>query len=249
MFMSSIRSFWKKITQKNVLLYGIPSSIGISAAFLLWKKKQEENKGPDWEAYYQATLNNKVDQSYIDLIKQIQSTKTKEKKVLDIGTGTGRYALYTAKQDYEVFATDRQPHAIEITEKRLKEAGIKNFKTLHHDIAENELTPEMKKNKYLLITLARVLPFIRKEKTEAVIKKLAQLLHKPDGYMYGHFFGKQHSWCDDPEIHCVSKEEVYALLKKAGFSEIKIDEFIQKDHPSAVSGPTNWHEFTFTAKN
>ena len=57
-----------------------------------------------------------------------------EGKVLDIGCGAGRHSLYLQSRDFDVFAIDNSPLAIEICKLRgVKKAELKSL----HDIDEN----------------------------------------------------------------------------------------------------------------
>lgn len=47
----------------------------------------------------------------------------KERKVLDLGCGTGRHIVYFAKRGFDVYGIDISPQAIKLTKSWLKKGG------------------------------------------------------------------------------------------------------------------------------
>jgi ubiquinone/menaquinone biosynthesis C-methylase UbiE len=46
------------------------------------------------------------------------------RRVLDLGCGAGRHLVYLAKEDFEVYGIDSSKEALEISRRRLEEAGL-----------------------------------------------------------------------------------------------------------------------------
>jgi 2-polyprenyl-3-methyl-5-hydroxy-6-metoxy-1,4-benzoquinol methylase len=62
------------------------------------------------------------------LIELIASGKIRQCKTIDIGCGTGNYAIYFAKEGYEVTGIDISPSAISIAKKKASERKVEcNF--------------------------------------------------------------------------------------------------------------------------
>jgi len=62
-------------------------------------------------------------------------------KVLDVGMGEGRHAVYLAQQGYDVTGVDISPMAIKKAEKLAKEFNV-NIKTIASSIEKFKITPE-----------------------------------------------------------------------------------------------------------
>jgi SAM-dependent methyltransferase len=63
-----------------------------------------------------------------DLVKLVDSGKLKPCKTIDVGCGTGNYAIYLASRGFDVTGIDISPTAIKIAKEKAKKKGIKcNF--------------------------------------------------------------------------------------------------------------------------
>lgn len=59
--------------------------------------------------------------------------------VLDAGCGTGRLTIPIAERSREVWAIDFSPKSLEVVQRKAKEHGLANVKTIEADIAQSDL--------------------------------------------------------------------------------------------------------------
>lgn len=86
-----------------------------------------------WDEIYreQGIVQNQVLEPVKVFIEKLKNKRLL--KVLDLGCGTGRNAIYMAGIGLQVTATDISDKALEITEKRAKQLGL-SLETVRHDI-------------------------------------------------------------------------------------------------------------------
>ena len=94
----------------------------------------------DLDKIYRETPLDKIPWNYEtppdSLIELINSEKIKPCKSIDLGCGTGNYAIYFATKGFNFTGIDRSPSAISIAKKKAKEKGVEcNF--LVADITSN----------------------------------------------------------------------------------------------------------------
>lgn len=101
--------------------------------------KQSDMNEIEWELVWNEIYKNNrnIEQGILSTVIMAKDVfkKNKVKKVLDLGCGTGRHAIYLAEKGFNVTATDISSVAIEITRNKAKKAGV-NITTLCHDIRE-----------------------------------------------------------------------------------------------------------------
>ncbi|WP_179884816.1 class I SAM-dependent methyltransferase [Bacillus sp. AFS015802] len=111
------------------------------------------------------------------------STLVKKGKVLDLGIGEGRNALYFAGKGYEVEGVDISETAIERSLSNAQKAGV----GLKAEV--NDLTSiQIEENTYSLIILANVLNFFNDEQIKEILKKAKNGLVE-GGLIYINAFG------------------------------------------------------------
>lgn len=129
---------------------------------------------PFWENEYL----NKEKSTFGNPSKEVEDIVpflSKDARILDVGCGDGRHALYLAKSGFKVDAFDISTNAIDKLN-YLKGKYKFNINTCICDVLDFEF-----KYKYDLIIVHGVLQFIKKEKQPIVIDLLKKWT-KPDGY-------------------------------------------------------------------
>ncbi|MCL0077254.1 class I SAM-dependent methyltransferase [Dehalococcoidia bacterium] len=175
-----------------------------------------------------------------------------EGKVLDLGIGEGRNALFFARMGYDVEGVDISHAAIERCIDRAENANLK-VKAEVGDLREVDIPP----GRYSLIIAAWALNFLKKTEAEEIIKRIRNGLKK-DGFVYigvfsindpgyeratknlkvveeNTFFSPRRS----AFIHYFTKEEVLSLF--AGLQVIYCAEGIELD--LGHGGDRHYHGF------
>ncbi|ATP41326.1 SAM-dependent methyltransferase [Solibacillus sp. R5-41] len=94
-----------------------------------------------WDDFYQDKLKpipffiNKPDENLVDYI---ETGKIQPKKVLELGCGAGRNAIYLAKQGFSVVGVDLSENALHWANERAEEAKLE-IDFIHSDIFELDL--------------------------------------------------------------------------------------------------------------
>jgi tellurite methyltransferase len=137
-------------------------------------------------------------------------------KVLEIGAGAGRNALFLASNGYEVRATDISSLAVERLAKQAQDMGV-SLDTAVSDIADEEL-----KDDYDAILCTFTFHHLTEEDAELVIRKMQQHT-KSNGFNLittftkrGDFFKKNP---DTPNFYLDDKEQLERLYE--GWKVIK----------------------------
>jgi tellurite methyltransferase len=96
----------------------------------------------------------------------------KGKRLIDIGCGEGRNAIFFAKNGYEVSAFDLSPIAVEKTKKYAKEADVE-IRVFQEDISSFELVEE-----YQIIFSTGTLQYIPQERRNEIIQNYKEHTEK-----------------------------------------------------------------------
>jgi tellurite methyltransferase len=159
-------------------------------------------------------------------------------KILEIGAGGGRNALFLASQGYEVHAMDISTLAVERLTQQAREKGI-NLDAVASDIVEEEL-----KDDYDAIICTSMLHHLAKEDAETVIKKM-QKHTKPQGFnlitaftQNGDFY-KNHP--DTNNFYLNNKEQLEQLYE--GWKVIKSFEKEGKARSLDIEGKAQFNIF------
>ncbi|TMW70990.1 class I SAM-dependent methyltransferase [Alteribacter natronophilus] len=135
----------------------------------LWEK-QYLNTDQLWASEPEAVLSK-----YADLVD-------KDGKVLDLGMGEGRNALYYGGKGFDVTGIDYSPTAVERTQEKAQQLGVK-LDTSSGDLKDYEITP----GSCSLIIMASVLNFFRDDEIDAILDKVEKGLKK-GGLLYLNVF-------------------------------------------------------------
>lgn len=120
---------------------------------------------PFWENEY-LNRNRSVFGKVSREIEEIVGKLPENAKILDVGCGDGRNAIYLASYGFEVDAFDISQNAIDKLDYLKKEAGL-NIKTAVCDVMDYDF-----RYKYDLIIVHGVLQFIEKDRQPAIIELL-----------------------------------------------------------------------------
>jgi 2-polyprenyl-3-methyl-5-hydroxy-6-metoxy-1,4-benzoquinol methylase len=133
-------------------------------------------KKEDWDRYFKERKDfSPVNDLFIEyLLKFLKSLGLKNiKYILDLGCGTGNFAVKLAKRDYRVKAIDYSVEAIKIAKEKAKKAGISNL--IDFEINDIEKI-EFEKEKHDLVILRLVYAFIKNKKS--LLSKVKRSLSK-----------------------------------------------------------------------
>ncbi|MBC7871394.1 MAG: class I SAM-dependent methyltransferase, partial [Chitinophagaceae bacterium] len=114
-----------------------------------------------------------------------QSLLPSQGKVLDLGMGEGRNALFLAMNGYDVTGVDIAPSAVEKCLERAKSMGV----TLVAKVS-NLMDIEIEPNNYTLIISTMTLQFLKKSEADTVITRIKQGL-QPGGMVYLSMFSTE----------------------------------------------------------
>jgi len=180
------------------------------------------------KASLQKRLIKRTNFTYYYLIKKINSVlhDNKNKKVLDIGCGTGAISLYLAKQGCDVTGVDISHYAIELAKKNARNFNLtKKAKFLEKDIQKASI-----KGNFNLIICSEVLEHLKKDKKKLL--DLNKILNK-DGKLIISVPSKnaplfrmgllQKFDMEVGHLRRYSRMELTKLLEKTGYKILQID--------------------------
>ncbi len=147
----------------------------------------------DWEQAYrnaETIWGEKPDHLLVDIAPQVPKGK-----VLDLGMGEGRNAVFFAAQGYDVKGIDLSPTAVEKCLQRARSLNI----PLQAEAA-NLLDVTIEPNSQALIISTMVLQFIKKSEGEVVIQRIKDGL-QPGGMVYLTLFSTDDPWINQFRQH------------------------------------------------
>ncbi|MCK1995142.1 class I SAM-dependent methyltransferase [Peribacillus muralis] len=159
---------------------------------------------------------NNILSQYVDMLPE-------SGKVLDIGIGEGRNALFFAKRGFAVEGIDISETAVERCLEFSKEHNL-NVKASVQDITSFEIEP----NKYSLIILSNVLNFFPDRDIKIIIEKVKNGLLK-NGLVYISAF-------DDKEPGRKKAPEKYEQLAEHTFYNERLNMFLHYFTRSELEG-------------
>lgn len=115
------------------------------------------------------------------------------KKILDMGCGFGRNAIYLAKQGFEISAFDLSEHSIAMTEEKAKAAGVELKDLFVSDMLE--LTYE--DNTFDCMLAMNVISHTDTEGFFDCLSEIKRML-KPNGEAYFTVGSKESFWFNNP---------------------------------------------------
>lgn len=145
-------------------------------------------------------------------------------KVLDVGCGTGNYALFLARQGYHVTGFDLSSKMLEIAREKSRQAGL----AINLVQGDAHRLPFPGEN-FALVTCSLTLEFTREP--AAVLREIHRVL-QGKGFLLWSFLNRLSSWTLYRRIkghlkpsvyncaHFFSRKEARSLLQQAGFAQI-----------------------------
>jgi len=193
---------------------------------------------------YRETPINKIPWNYEtppeSLVELIKSGKIKPCKTIDLGCGTGNYALYLANEGFDVVGIDISPSAVSNANEKAKKQGI-DCRFLVKDLLDELDFNE----KFDFAFDWEVLHHIFPENRQLYIKNVYKILNPEARYLSVSFsekdpaFGGQGKYRQTPlgtVLYFSSKEELEALFKPFfQIIEIKTQEIRGKPRPHIVN--------------
>ncbi|MGD2250245.1 MAG: methyltransferase domain-containing protein [Candidatus Methanofastidiosia archaeon] len=119
-------------------------------------------------------------------------------KTLDFGCGEGRHSLFLAQNGYTVDAVDDSQEAINKLQSLKKEYGVSSHINAY---SGNIITMPLPVQKYSLVIISYVLPFLKQSEIATVLEKAKSAL-KPKGCIYVSAITT-----DDNEYHSYKKTQ------------------------------------------
>lgn len=198
-----------------------------------------QTKG-QWDQYYQNTLN--ATEPYKTLIlaqKYFEIEDQRASLAVDLGTGTGRDALFLLKKGWKVHAIDAEPLALEILLNRASEH------LTHLEVNISPFATMVLPNNVALINASYSLPFCSPEEFPDCWQNIIDHL-AIGGRFAGQFFGERDEWATNPSLTFHSQEKLLQL-----FEEHFTIEYLQIEEgllPTAAGPMKHWHVYHIVAR-
>lgn len=190
-----------------------------------------------WDEYFQNTLNASKPEYTLFLAQQYFEKEGKAAGLaVDLGTGTGRDALFLLNHGWSVLAIDAEPLAIEILLSRAEG----DLEVMISPFSEMTLPENID-----LINASLSLPFCSPEDFPACWQKIQDHL-AIGGRFAGQLFGDKDDWAADPSRTFLTQEQMLQLFKDNFVLEyLQIEEGLL---PTAAGPMKRWHIYHVVAK-
>ncbi len=197
--------------------------------------------GGYWDEYYQNTLNATKPHNTLLLAQQYFEIDEKASGLaVDLGTGTGRDALFLLKKEWKVLAIDAEPMSIEILLNRAQ-----NEQLNHLEVQNSPFSDMILPDNVDLINASFSLPFCSPEDFPECWQKIIDHL-AIGGRFAGQLFGDKDEWASDPSRTFHTKEQMLHLFKENFTIEyLQIEEGLL---PTAAGQMKHWHVYHVVAK-
>ncbi len=187
-----------------------------------------------WEKHYSKVEDNLWGLNPIDTLVDYTSLVSKEGKVLDLGMGEGRNALYFASKGYSTVGIDISETAVNRCQRYATESGF-----IVEAKVENLIDYPLEENAYSLIILANVLNFFNDDEIELIIKKVKNGLIK-GGLIYIDVFDVNDPGYKKHIVNCkMIKESTFYRPKSDSsihfFTKNELDYFFDDFEPIKLS--------------
>jgi tellurite methyltransferase len=205
----------KKKTIKIVIFIILISIFGVATYKYFFKS---------WAPYYQKRLSQEPRPLLVEALKMYKENASAEKKVLELGAGSGNDTAWLLKNGWTVWANDREIESIKIISQRKDVDSYKERLHLIHADFLNLAWSELPQ--FDLIYASYALPFLDKNNFHIVWNHIIAQL-KVDGILAVNFFDQRHqgfnAW-EKRSMTFFTEEEIVDLFK--GF---KIEFFEESD--------------------
>ncbi|MBA3958692.1 MAG: class I SAM-dependent methyltransferase [Parachlamydiaceae bacterium] len=161
-----------------------------------------------WSDYYQNTRHFTRQEKTLSLALTFFKDENKTVgRAADLGAGTGRDTLFLLNKGWHVLALDETTMAIDIIRKRTPSNLLKNLTTTTQPFSEMSLPKNLD-----LINASNSLPFCHPNDFPACWNGIVNSL-APSGRFCGQFFGTEDDWADNPNLTCLSLNDVLNLFQ------------------------------------
>jgi tellurite methyltransferase len=195
----------------------------------------------NWDEYFQHTLNAIKPHNTLALAQQYFEIEEKTNGLaVDLGTGTGRDALFLLKNGWKVFALDAEPLSIDILLNRAQNDQLSNLEVEVSFFSEMILPDSVD-----LINASFSLPFCHPQDFPDCWQNIIQHL-VIGGRFAGQLFGNRDEWASDPSQTFHTQEQMFDLFK-----ENFVIEYLQVEEgrlPTAAGPMKHWHLYHIVAK-
>jgi tellurite methyltransferase len=186
-----------------------------------------------WSNYYKNTLHKEPNKTAIIARKQFEITK--DKIVLDIGSGTGCDSFYFLENGFTVFALDQEINALNILKDKVQGKTDIHIKYILSQIQEYDIVD----NSFDLINASYSLPFMPKNQLMDVWQNIYNGI-MVNGILSCQLFGIHDDWANNAEMTFLSNTEVKEMCKK--YRVIYFEE-LDEDGLIADKSAKHWHLF------
>jgi tellurite methyltransferase len=185
----------------------------------------------DWDEYYRATAGRNPSKWFVQAVDFIDANHGNGRLVVDLGCGNGVETKAFLDRGWRVFATDREPAAIEFTAARVTPDELDRLTTHVARFADLEI-PECD------VVFAQLsLPFAPPDVFPGLWEKVTGAV-KPGGFFVGQFLGPHDDWAGDDCLEH-SLDDVRALLD--GWDILDLSEEEADGVAGAHREPKYWH--------
>jgi len=139
-------------------------------------------------------------------------------KVVDLGAGAGRDALYYLENGCEVIVVEKEQVMVEALVSRVKADCSERLVVSQVPFEEMVLPDEVD-----IVSASLSLPFVPYAKFNDVWQKVVDSLRE-GGFFAGHFFGNEHGWFDLENGSYFSEEQLLELFRRSSMSIIDMTE-------------------------
>lgn len=201
----------------------------------------EKYEKGSWDEYFQDTLNVTKPQYTLALALKYFAREEKESGLaVDLGTGTGRDALFLLEKGWNVLAIDAESMAIDILLNRVQENDRNRIEVNISPFSEMSLPDHIN-----LINASFSLPFCSPEDFPDIWQNIVDHL-EIGGRFAGQFFGIRDEGFSDINPLMFSQEQVMQLFQDR--FEIEYLQIEAGLIPAADGSLRQWHTFHVVAK-
>lgn len=201
---------------------------------------QLDSKG-EWDEYYENTLNATKPSEALKFAEQsFERDENPGRIAVDLGTGTGRDALFLLDRGWNVLAIDAEALAIDVLLSRAPDEHRDRLDVNISSFSEMVLPQNVD-----LINASYSLPFCSPEEFPACWQNIVDHL-AVGGRFSGQFFGDKDEWSSDPSLTFLCHEQMLQL-----FTDSFVVEYleVQEGMSLTASGAMKyWHVFHVVAK-
>jgi SAM-dependent methyltransferase len=143
-----------------------------------------------WTPYYQEKLKQGPRPLIIEVVHMLENADAPQKNALDIGAGVGNDTAFLLKNNWHVWANDKEAEAIKIISSR---KDIEQYKSNLVLITASFVDiPWQELPQFNLVYAGFSLPFAQPKDFMDIWSNIKNVL-LPGGVFAGHFFGPEHS--------------------------------------------------------